>query len=68
MDARSADKPRGICYGCQELAWRIDERNVARGTTREYGDTDLAIHKVVHHADQLFEGLGDSLRGSSTLT
>ncbi|KAM0285458.1 hypothetical protein ACHAQH_001407 [Verticillium albo-atrum] len=51
----------GICYGCQELAWRIDERNVARGTTREYGETDLAIHKVVNHADRLFEGLGDSL-------
>ncbi|KAL2111140.1 hypothetical protein VUR80DRAFT_239 [Thermomyces stellatus] len=51
----------GICYGCQELAWRIDERNIARGTTREYGETDLAIHKVSDHADRLFEGLGDSL-------
>ncbi|KAL1854955.1 hypothetical protein VTK73DRAFT_8636 [Phialemonium thermophilum] len=51
----------GICYGCQELAWRIDKQNVARGTTREYGETDLFIHKVGNHADKLFEGLGDSL-------
>ncbi|KAL2760020.1 hypothetical protein ACRALDRAFT_1046636 [Sodiomyces alcalophilus JCM 7366] len=52
----------GICYGCQELAWRIDAQNVVRGTAREYGETDLTIHKVSPHADRLFEGLGDSLR------
>ncbi|KAH8172108.1 glutamine amidotransferase class-I domain-containing protein [Sarocladium implicatum] len=51
----------GICYGCQELAWRIDAQNVARGTTREYGETDLTIHKVGSHGDRLFDGLGESL-------
>ncbi|KAK5989650.1 GMP synthase [Cladobotryum mycophilum] len=51
----------GICYGCQELAWRIDSKNVARGDTREYGETDLVIHKVGGDVDRLFEGLGDTL-------
>ncbi|KAH6656444.1 GMP synthase [Truncatella angustata] len=51
----------GICYGCQELAWRINGENVARGTTREYGETDLAIHQVGGHVDRLFEGFGDKL-------
>lgn len=43
------------------MAWRIDQQNVARGTTREYGETELTIHKIGEHADRLFEGLGDSL-------
>jgi len=51
----------GICYGCQELAWRINDKNVTRGDTREYGETDLTIHKISEHADRLFEGLGESL-------
>ncbi|KAI0910615.1 GMP synthase [Ustulina deusta] len=37
---------RGIGYGCQFLAWLINDENVARGKARAYGDTDLAIHKV----------------------
>ncbi|ORY65393.1 GMP synthase [Pseudomassariella vexata] len=53
----------GICYGCQELAWRINDKNVTRGEAREYGETDLTIHKVggSNHVDRLFEGLGDSI-------
>lgn len=66
MHARSADDTRGICYGCQEMAWRIDQGNVARGITREYGETELTIHKIGQHADRLFEGLGDSLNGLFT--
>jgi len=51
----------GICYGCQEIAWRLNDQNVARGTTREYGETQLTIHKVGGDADRLFDGLGESL-------
>ncbi|KAI1433003.1 GMP synthase [Xylaria sp. CBS 124048] len=53
----------GICYGCQLLAWLIDGQNVARGEAREYGETDLTIHKVgdANGADRLFDGFGDTL-------
>ena len=54
----------GICYGCEELAWRIDHDNVASGGDRQYGETDLSIRKVGSDADRLFEGLGDTLRGA----
>lgn len=27
----------GICYGCQEIAWRANSANVAAGEAREYG-------------------------------
>jgi GMP synthase-like glutamine amidotransferase len=59
---------RGICYGCQELAWRINNSNVARGDAREYGETDLIIHKAGGHVDRLFEGLGDTLHGNNCIT
>ena len=29
----------GICYGCQEIAWRDNAENVAPGEAREYGHT-----------------------------
>ncbi|KAM0554744.1 hypothetical protein ACHAPJ_006816 [Fusarium lateritium] len=51
----------GICYGCQEIAWRIDSKNVVRGETREYGHADVTITKVNSHADRLFAGLGDGI-------
>ncbi|KAI1300349.1 GMP synthase [Xylaria venustula] len=52
----------GICYGCQLLAWLINGKNVARGEAREYGETDLNIHKVGSpNADRLFEGFKDTL-------
>ncbi|KAI0199140.1 GMP synthase [Astrocystis sublimbata] len=53
----------GICYGCQLLAWLINDKNVARGEAREYGETDLNIHKVggSNGVDRLFDGLGDTL-------
>ncbi|KAF4454035.1 GMP synthase [Fusarium austroafricanum] len=51
----------GICYGCQEIAWRIDPKNVVRGEAREYGQTDVSIKKVNSHTDRLFAGLGDSV-------
>ncbi|KAH6949809.1 class I glutamine amidotransferase-like protein [Fusarium avenaceum] len=51
----------GICYGCQEIAWRIDSKNVVRGETREYGHADVTITKVNTHADRLFAGMGDGI-------
>ncbi|KAJ5817965.1 GMP synthase [Penicillium robsamsonii] len=51
----------GICYGCQEIAWRIDSKNVARGETREYGHADVKITKVNSNVDRLFAGLGDEI-------
>lgn len=53
----------GICYGCQLLAWLINDKNVSRGEAREYGETDLTIHKVgdPNGADRLFDGFGDTL-------
>jgi GMP synthase (glutamine-hydrolysing) len=51
----------GICYGCQEIAWRINAKNVVRGETREYGHADVNITKVNSHVDRLFAGLGDKI-------
>ncbi|KAJ5161429.1 gmp synthase protein [Penicillium capsulatum] len=51
----------GICYGCQEIAWRINSANVARGDTREYGHADVKITKVNSHVDRLFAGMGDAI-------
>ncbi|KAK4217061.1 class I glutamine amidotransferase-like protein [Rhypophila decipiens] len=53
----------GICYGCQEIAWRASTDNVARGEAREYGHTDVTIKKVegAEHVNQLFQGLGEEM-------
>ncbi|KAK2597571.1 hypothetical protein N8I77_012350 [Diaporthe amygdali] len=53
----------GICYGCQEIAWRSDSESVAPGEAREYGHTDLTIYPVASspHINQLFEGLGETM-------
>lgn len=51
----------GICYGCQEIAWRADSKNVARGEKREYGHADVNVFKVNSHADRLFAGMGDKV-------
>ncbi|KAM0352870.1 hypothetical protein ACHAPU_001752 [Fusarium lateritium] len=51
----------GICYGCQEIAWRIDSSNVVRGETREYGHAEVNITKVSSHADRLFAGMGEAI-------
>ncbi|KAK4161045.1 class I glutamine amidotransferase-like protein [Cladorrhinum sp. PSN259] len=52
----------GICYGMQELAWRIDPANVIAGTHREYGHSNLKAQSVNGHVDRLFEGLENSMR------
>ncbi|KAI9172368.1 GMP synthase [Paramyrothecium foliicola] len=53
----------GICYGCQEIAWRADPKNVAPGEAREYGHTDLTIYQSneSEHINLLFKGFGDSM-------
>ncbi|KAB8230963.1 GMP synthase (glutamine-hydrolyzing) [Aspergillus alliaceus] len=49
----------GICYGLQEIAYRLDSTNVIAGTEREYGLAQLKAKKVNGHVDRLFEGLED---------
>lgn len=48
----------GICYGLQELAWRLGKDNVVAGTEREYGHADLTPQMHSSQADKLFEGMG----------
>ena len=52
----------GICYGLQELAWRLSPENVVAGTKREYGHADITIQCVGGRPDRLFKGLGDAMR------
>jgi GMP synthase (glutamine-hydrolysing) len=52
----------GICYGMQELAYRLSKDNVVAGTAREYGHADLKATRVSGHVDRLFEGLEDNMR------
>jgi GMP synthase (glutamine-hydrolysing) len=52
----------GICYGLQELAYRLDSSNVVAGTEREYGHAELKAKKVNGHVDRLFEGLEDDIK------
>lgn len=52
----------GICYGMQELAYRINPKNVIPGIHREYGHAMLKAQKVDGHVDRLFQDLEDSMR------
>ncbi|KAF7903802.1 uncharacterized protein EAF01_006851 [Botrytis porri] len=53
----------GICYGMQEIAYRISKDNVIAGTAREYGHADLKAKKIDNgHVDQLFAGLEDDVK------
>ncbi|KAK5991747.1 GMP synthase [Cladobotryum mycophilum] len=51
----------GICYGLQELAWRLSPDNVIAGTEREYGHADLKAFRHDNHVDRLFEGLEEDM-------
>ena len=51
----------GICYGLQELAYKLNKENVIAGTKREYGHADLnAKADGQGHVDCLFTGLESS--------
>lgn len=54
----------GICYGLQELAYRLAKDNVIAGTAREYGHADLSAKRLdgQGHVDRLFEGLEDNMK------
>ncbi|KAI9649976.1 GMP synthase (glutamine-hydrolyzing) [Ciborinia camelliae] len=53
----------GICYGLQEIAYRISKDNVIAGTAREYGHADLKAKKIDNgHVDRLFAGLEDDVK------
>lgn len=51
----------GVCYGLQEIAWRLSPENVVAGTEREYGHADLAPQRHGGHVDRLFEGIEGSM-------
>jgi GMP synthase (glutamine-hydrolysing) len=49
----------GICYGLQEIAYRLNQKGVVAGTAREYGKATLKASWFGGHVDKLFEGLED---------
>ncbi|PKY02782.1 GMP synthase [Aspergillus campestris IBT 28561] len=54
----------GICYGQQELAYRLGKDNVVAGVAREYGHADLSAKRLDDqgHVDRLFAGLEDHMK------
>lgn len=53
----------GICYGLQELAYRLDSQNVvAGGAHREYGMAELNAKSINAHTDRLFQGIESSMK------
>lgn len=54
----------GICYGLQEIAYRLGKDNVAAGTSREYGHADLNAKRLDDqgHVDGLFAGIEDHMK------
>ena len=52
----------GICYGLQELAYRLDSGNVIAGVHREYGSAELTAKSIHAHADRLFQGIESSMK------
>lgn len=54
----------GICYGLQEIAWNLDNKNVVAGEKREYGHAEVTVQKHAGkeaHIDRLFQNLGENL-------
>lgn len=54
----------GICYGLQEIAWKLDNKNVVAGEKREYGHASIKVERhqgKTAHIDRLFAELGDEL-------
>lgn len=53
----------GICYGLQEIAWHQDNKSVAAGTHREYGNATLDLRQSSEFPEvtRLFDGLGDEM-------
>ncbi|KAL8376739.1 hypothetical protein RB595_007726 [Gaeumannomyces hyphopodioides] len=49
----------GICYGLQEIAWRLSKDNVVAGEKKEFGYADLTPQRHGGHVDRLFEGITD---------
>ncbi|CAM1501959.1 Fc.00g039430.m01.CDS01 [Cosmosporella sp. VM-42] len=52
----------GVCYGLQELAWRLSPDNVIAGTEREYGHADLTPERHGGQVDRLFDGIEGSMQ------
>ncbi|EED14082.1 GMP synthase [Talaromyces stipitatus ATCC 10500] len=52
----------GVCYGLQEIAWRVGKENVVAGTEREYGHAIITAQRHNDHVDRLFKGLEDGMQ------
>lgn len=52
----------GVCYGMQEIAWRLSKENVARSNEREYGQANIMSQRHNSPVDRLFEGLEDAMQ------
>lgn len=53
----------GICYGQQELAFRLHKDNVVAGVHREYGSAELTASKSINaHVDRLFQGIDGAMK------
>lgn len=54
----------GICYGLQEIAYRLGKDNVVAGTSREYGHADLNAKRLDNqgHVDGLFAGIEEHMK------
>lgn len=54
----------GICYGLQEIAYRLGKDNVVAGTSREYGHADLNAKRLDDqgHVDSLFAGIEEHMK------
>lgn len=54
----------GICYGLQEIAYRLGKDNAVAGTARDYGHADLSAKRLdgEGHVNRLFPGLEDYVK------
>ncbi|SPO01492.1 probable GMP synthase [Cephalotrichum gorgonifer] len=47
----------GICYGLQQIAWRLCQKNVIAGEKREFGKATISPQTHNSPVDRLFEGV-----------
>ncbi|KAI3400435.1 hypothetical protein diail_3056 [Diaporthe ilicicola] len=47
----------GICYGLQELAYRLDRTNVVAGVQGEFAIAEVTAKRTKIHVDRLFQGI-----------
>lgn len=53
----TAHTHKGICYGLQQIAWRLCQNNVIAGEKREFGKAIITPQRHNSPVDRLFEGV-----------